>query len=314
MRKAVELSIGVFAIAMSPNGRRLASSTFAETPRTGIIDIWTYPDMKLLREYSFPGVGADSLAFSPDGRSVATNVFDNGFLLLSAMNHSKRAFTGSQPGVGRDLGRIAYGQIAYSPDGKTIAVGGGDPARDAFLHGRPIHYPGKGGVVLWDVARRTVVGRFSAPGHWVRSVTYSPDGRLLASGGGDGDIILWNVQTGRIVREFRAHKGEVAGLAFSSDGRRLLSGGGSYDSLADMRTTHGDMKLWDVTSGRLIATFIVLRDQDWIVYTPQGYYECSHGAGAYLKWRNGNRIVPFEEYARKYHRPDLLRNALSRCR
>ena len=77
----------------------------------------------------------------------------------------------------------------------------------------------------------------------VRSVAFSPDGRLLASGSLDGTAKLWDVASGRELRTLSGHSGEVYSVAFSPDGRVLASGG--YDET---------VKLWDVASGRELRT------------------------------------------------------------
>ncbi|MBE9566062.1 MAG: hypothetical protein IMF16_04870, partial [Proteobacteria bacterium] len=59
---------------------------------------------------------------------------------------------------------------------------------------------------------------------WVRSVAFSPDGRLLASGSDDETVRIWEVSSGRCLRTLRGHTDWVRSVAFSPDGRLLASG------------------------------------------------------------------------------------------
>ena len=59
----------------------------------------------------------------------------------------------------------------------------------------------------------------------VAALSYSPDGRILASGGHDATIRLWDVATGQERTVLRGHVGYVHAVAYSPDGRNLASGG-----------------------------------------------------------------------------------------
>src|SRR5262249_30500173 len=80
-------------------------------------------------------------------------------------------------------------------------------------------------------------------GDWTNCVTFSPDGKTIASGGADGRIRLWEAATGKGLRALVGHDKWVKSLAFSPDGKTLASTG------AD-----GTIRLWDVPKGKELHT------------------------------------------------------------
>ncbi|MCZ6601724.1 MAG: WD40 repeat domain-containing protein [Planctomycetota bacterium] len=85
---------------------------------------------------------------------------------------------------------------------------------------------------------------FRLEGGAVRALAYSPDGKMLASGGDAGDIIFWDSTTGEKIAAFDAHKEGIGQIAFSPDGQRLLSAG-------------GDVAIWGVPDAGLRQRFSI---------------------------------------------------------
>src|SRR3990172_6419545 len=121
---------------------------------------------------------------------------------------------------------------AYNPEDQSLAI---PVDRDCLLRTTTLGSLGIKPKMFMDV--HCFGGHTSA----VRSVCFSPDGRLAATGSTDKTAILWDVCSGRIVRRLEGHSEGVRSVCFSPDGRQLLTGS------ADKRAI-----LWDVSSGRII--------------------------------------------------------------
>jgi len=119
--------------------------------------------------------------------------------------------------------------VAFSPDGRRIACGGGNPFSQA---------PGDYRLRIWEVESGREVLTLAGHNADVGSLSFSPDGSRLASGG--YDVKIWDAHTGDEQRTLADASGPAL---FSPDGTRLLTCG-----------SNGAMKIWDVETGEAIAT------------------------------------------------------------
>ena len=170
--------------------------------------------------FADPGnLGVDALAFSPDGRVLATGDADGStYLWLIAGGARIGAVPCSDTGVGYNRG------VAFSPDGRTLATSDAD-----------------GSTCLWNVATSRRLGTIGDPGaDSVTSAAFSPDGKTLATADANGSTYLWNVATGRRLGTIGdPGAGGVTSVAFSPDGKTLAT--------AD---ANGSTYLWDVATRR----------------------------------------------------------------
>jgi WD40 repeat protein len=131
------------------------------------------------------------IAFSPDGRRLATSSWDRTVKVWDAL-------AGREAQTFRAHGK-RVGCVAFSPNGQRIASGGDD-----------------GRVLVWEAATGRIVHTLEGHLGGVSAVTFSPDGQHIASAGADEHVCLWDAATGRVT---------LLGLA-SRSGPRTPPGGG----------------------------------------------------------------------------------------
>jgi serine/threonine protein kinase/Tol biopolymer transport system component len=210
-------------VAFSPDGKVLTAEDTA-----GVVYLWD----PVSRQLTFTiGKSADpyayDLAISPDSQTLATlqnsGARDQVYLWNIATNRSFVILT--------NPGESPVSSVAFSPDGKTIALSG--------LNGK---------TALLDIATQKLLATFTdAGGSGVTTVAFSPDGQMLATGDYNGETCLWNLRTGTLgaalvnpggtlAPVFKGkYRDAVTGLAFSPDGKMLATSG-----------TNGSAYLWRI--------------------------------------------------------------------
>ncbi|GIW85249.1 MAG: hypothetical protein KatS3mg107_0909 [Gemmataceae bacterium] len=220
IRPPLEL-LGQFGVAFSPDGKALAAGG---RERVVLYDLPPdKPPRVLMDKRNLGEKIVECLAFSPDGRTLATAQNAGDVLLWDLTTGAVQAkYSGHN---------AAITSLVFSPDGALLASASLDSS-----------------VIIRDAILGVERARIECPPELaVWAVSFSPDGATLAIATGPrdfrlrhpvGDVRLWDVTEQRIKRILRGHTRAVTSLAFSSDGRTLVTG--SADTT---------VRFWDLTNG-----------------------------------------------------------------
>ncbi|MHC5111460.1 MAG: protein kinase domain-containing protein [Planctomycetota bacterium] len=200
------------AVAYHPNGNQLAGGA-----SDGAV-VWNAANGEKVLELKKQSAGVLGLAYSPDGKRLATASPDRTVMLWDAQNGEHLATLSGHAGW--------VWSVAFSPDGRILATGSDDRT-----------------VRLWDVAAARYMATLSGHGQRVSSVDFSPDGTRLASASVDKTIKLWDIARRSQTDTLRGHSNAVLAVAFSPDGTRLVSA--SHDT---------SIRLWDPATAQAIVT------------------------------------------------------------
>ncbi|MGG6240612.1 AAA-like domain-containing protein [Nodosilinea sp. AN01ver1] len=204
----------VLAASFNPNPDYAGQIATAGVDAT--INLWQ-SDGTLIKTLTGHQAAIRTLAYTPDGRYLASAGDDGTIRLWTATGELKRTIETSIRGIW---------SMAISPDGAALLVGGSGNQVKVFS--------------LSEGLSGKNIGQFQHPGEvtGIRAVAYSPRGDAIAIGGNDNTISLWR-PSGQYLRTLKGHSAPVHTLAFSPTGDRLLSG--SLDKTIGLWTVEGTL-------------------------------------------------------------------------
>jgi WD40 repeat protein len=184
------------------------------------LEQWDVPAGK--RHHVFEGFRGGHLAFSPDGRTLASTVRVPDPKVVNKYTFTIVLFDTE---AGREVLRLPEGpdhfqQPVFSPDGKKFAA----------VHGWEV-------LQVWDTATGKTLHTWPYRRDHLRWLAFSPDGRWLGACGNDGTAILWDVATGRSRLLSEEIPYRVTDLLFARDGKQLVAG-----------YTDGSIRFWDLAT------------------------------------------------------------------
>ena len=165
----------------------------------------------------------ESLAYSPDGKWLASGSFQEVKLWDAQTGELKRTLSGFSERV------VA---LAFSSNSKLLATGGGAPTQDGELK----LFEVESGKLLHDIKN-------NVHSDTVFSIAFSPDDKLIVSGAADKFVKTFEVASGKFLKAFEGHTHHVMGVGWSGDGKMIASAGA--DNV---------VKLWDYEKGEQVRT------------------------------------------------------------
>ncbi|MBS0587449.1 MAG: caspase family protein [Proteobacteria bacterium] len=286
----------VLATAISPDGNTAATGGGNNQE----IYLWNIRTGTIQQRLIGRGGQIRSAGFADDGRSIAWGRVPRNveIMSLTALEHSfqlQDAAGNFSLTLGKPVDSTAPSSPASARFLRAIGTVGAISVGTASGRIDPTLQIKKNGQVLHTITRDNTTGYDHL------SITLTPDGRTVISGGGNGVLTAYDTASGRELRDFTGHTGDVWAVAPSPDGRLLVSG--SVDQT---------VKLWEIASGKLLLTIFHGNDGEWVAWTEDGFYTASAKGDAYVGYHinrgdgQAADYVGLDQIGRHFYRPDLV--------
>ncbi|BBM85914.1 protein kinase domain-containing protein [Candidatus Uabimicrobium amorphum] len=229
----------VYTVAFSPNGSRLASGSGDQSLKVWDVNITN----SFLRITPSPHK-VNTVAFHSDSKIIASGSWDGKIALWDTTTGKNVAnFVGH-------TGKVH--SLAFSHSGKILASGAGiyDDDNEEYQDCS---------VRLWDVDKGKELIRCNGHNEPIKSVIFSRDGQIVASGSWDNTVRLWDTTTGKELLMLNGYSRNIRSIAFSPQNKMIAS---SWD---------GAIRIWNITTGKEIMTLHGHTDDiSCLVFHPNG--------------------------------------------
>ena len=207
------------SVSFSPNGLTLATVGDDQ-----LLHSWDAETGAPVDIYTGQNAALSLVAFTKEGNAISLAANNTGVVWDFATEWKLERTIGTPDSSEMLVDRVTA--LDFSPDGKRLASGGGEPSRS-------------GEIKVWNVENGQLLLAFKEPhSDTVFGLDFSPDGLQLASCAADRFVKVWTAADGKFVRSFEGHTHHVLGVSWRADGRLLVSSG------ADAA-----IKVWDARTG-----------------------------------------------------------------
>jgi WD40 repeat protein len=322
LKKTTNNSSLLASATMNTNGNLAITGGWDSSVRTSYIKFWDLTQSKAIRQINEKeerGYWVQSLTLTPDekqilwtsGSDVILSEIETGYEIKRfALNGGEILKTAIDPGskylyasdgYHSNLIELSSGEVLKSFE-NCPGVFNTEGTRFVFID---LGINQKVTIKSLDLAslRETKLGDLNFEGitpetHFALNYMAYDDFSNSILCTGDKNIYQINLKSGRVTTEFSGHSKSITGLEISSDGKLVTS---SQD---------GTTRSWDIESGKEIAQFIAFADGEWIVITPEGYFNASPNGARYLNVRVGNEGYSVDNFYEKFFNPAFVASAL----
>jgi len=288
----------IWSLAFSPDGRRLVIGQQAIDRPDSILRVWNLAQRRDAIWFLHPA-GYRSVAFSSDGQTLATGLFDGTLTMFESVDEWKIHHSENQGSP--------INSLAFLPSSTIVAAGDWDGwvrfhGPDTMANRRPLRYPGRiwsiavspdgstlavGGeataIQVYDLPTRRLKASLEGHHHAVESLDFSPDGKLLASAGGT-TVRLWDTATWKDSGGQIQHSPEMLCVRFSPDGKLLAVSDGESE-LPHYKYLSTTIILWDVAAQAEVRRLMGHTNSIWaLAFSPDGKTLASGSADQTVKF------------------------------
>ena len=271
----------VIGVRFSPDGQAIASVSADKTAK-----LWNL-NGQVLKTFKGHHHSVFGLSFSPDSAAVATDGASGQTIATAGGDDTIRLWSLSNPNHQTLSGHTdSLYSVSVSPNGKIIATAGDAVAGDGQV------------IRLWSRTGQALKTISAKSGDWNRisSLSFSPDGRMIAAAGFDKTLKLWDLK-GQLLKTFNGHSNVVTEVRFSPDSAAVATEGASGQIAT--ASYDGTVKLWQV-DGRELRTLKANAGKVWSVdFSPDGMLLASaHDNGTINLWnRPGQLLKTFQGHS-----------------